>query len=318
MRSFRIAVITALLLVVSGSALAQSAVQTGDPAKRGLTQADFPILKQIVPGLYTYTAYPPSKILVTAGFVVTRDGVLVVDGLGSVEETQKFVDTIKKTTSQPVKYVVITTDHGDHTAGNSAYRAAFPGVVFVGSPVTQKNLANTPNPPTEIVTGTRALTMGGTEIQILTLGRAHTGGDLQVYLPKDKVMFMGEAYFHRLFPSMRAGYPSEWVETIRKALAMNATWYIGAHGFVDDAATMKSELEKARVLIVAIIAEAKRLHTAKIPCVPSLPVPPGAVPAQSCEAAQKADWGRYADWTLVPALAETDILRVYQELDGKL
>ena len=53
-------------------------------------------------------------------FVVGNDGVLLVDGQGSVDATKKMVDAIAKVTPKPIKWYVVGSDHGDHTAGNAA------------------------------------------------------------------------------------------------------------------------------------------------------------------------------------------------------
>jgi glyoxylase-like metal-dependent hydrolase (beta-lactamase superfamily II) len=348
----RLGCITTALLLLAIAALAQGGqglVQTGDPEKRGLKQSDFPRWKELAPGVYSYEALRPGDpggfMTTVSMFVVTTDGVLVADGQGNLEETQKMIDNIKKITPQPIKYVVICSDHGDHTGGNAAFKTANPNVVFVSSPVSQKVLANNANPPTETVADKRSMKMGKTEIQILNLGRAHTGGDLTVYVPNGKVLFMSEAYLHRIFPAMRSAFPSEWIETVKKAQKMNATWYIPGHGFVDDAPSLKAELDVYRKSLEYVFTESKRLHDAKIPCEPA-PAPAaggggrgagrgaggergaaggergagrGAAAAPApCEAAQKANWGPYAEWTLRSGQAQTAILKVYEELDGKL
>ena len=63
------------------------------------------------------------------------------------------------------------------------------------------------------------INVGGIEVQAINAGRAHTGGDLLVYLPKQKILFMSEVYLNRVFPAMRSAYPTEWVSVIDKALA---------------------------------------------------------------------------------------------------
>jgi hypothetical protein len=119
---------------------------------------------------------------------------------------------------------------------------------------------------------------------------------------------MSEVFDHRLFPSMARAFPTEWLTTIARNQAIPAKWVFGGHGFVDDPATMKEELEAFRVEIVAVIGEARRLHDAHVPC----------LSAADCQAARQADWGPYADWSEKPIQATPAILRVYQELDGKL
>jgi glyoxylase-like metal-dependent hydrolase (beta-lactamase superfamily II) len=314
------ALVVALAGLVAAAPLHAQVVQTGDPVKRGLSAADFPRAKQLVPGVYSYEALragdPGAQMTTVSLIVITSDGVLVADGQGNVAQTREMVDWIKKTTTQPIKYVVICSDHGDHTGGN----AAFPeGVTFIASPVSKKVLetAGKPPLPTEAVGDRRTMKLGATNLEILNLGRAHTGGDLSVYIPDQRVLFMSEAYLHAIFPAMRSAYPSEWIETIKKAEAMNAAWYVPGHGFVDDANTLKTDLRTFRVATERVVAEAKRLHDAKVPCVQA-PAPAGGGPRPLCEAAQKGNWGDLTTWTLYGGQVETAIRRVYDELDGKL
>jgi glyoxylase-like metal-dependent hydrolase (beta-lactamase superfamily II) len=181
-------------------------------------------------------------------------------------------------------------------------------MVVISTPASQKAMEKNAAPPTELVTDKRTLSLGGTEIQILNLGRAHTGGDLLVYLPKDKIMFMSEAYLRGVFPAMRSAYPSEWVATIRKAQAMDVNLFIPGHGWVDDASTMKAGLEDFRKALEYVIAEGKRLHAAKAPC----PAP------DKCDAAKQANWGPYAGLALREGQAPISLAKVYQEIEGKL
>ncbi len=339
MRRINVSIALLLLLITATYAQKGQLVQTGDPFKRGLKESDFPRTKQLEPGVYSYEALRAGDrdgfMTTVSLFVVTTDGVLVADGQGNVQQAKEMVDAIAKITTQPIKYVVICSDHGDHTGGN----AAFPKTaVFISSPASKKTMedaaaaaaqrgaragaANAAPPaapilPTEVVADKRVIKMGKTEIQILNLGRAHTGGDLEVFLPKEKVLFMSEAYLHRVFPAMRSAYPTEWLATIKKAQALNAKWFIPGHGFVDDPKTLKSELEIYRQALATVVNESKRLHDQKIPCTAAAGGGRGT-PAPKCEAAQKANWGPYKDWTLRDGQEETAIRRVYDELDGKL
>ena len=130
-------------------------------------------------------------------FVVTDEGVLVADGQGSSTETRRLIETIATVTDQPITHVVICSDHGDHTAGN----AEFPtDARFFAHPTSHAVLrAAADNPdrpttappvvvPTDLVETAETLHLGGREIRLLFLGRAHTGGDLVVHLPKEKIL----------------------------------------------------------------------------------------------------------------------------------
>ena len=311
--------ITVLATILAGFALAQSKLQTGDANKRGLTDKDFPQLIKLADNVYAFSmlrGVTPGtnneRFTTNSLIVVTTDGVLVADGQGSPPETAQLVEHIKKLTSQPIKYYVMGSEHGDHTGGNVSFPAT---TTFISHPAAKANLerqANAPNRaptapkiivPTETVSDKRVLAMGKTEIQILNLGRAHTGSDLVVYLPKEKVLFMSEVYFHRLFPALRSGYPSEWIAAVKKAEAMDVSYYVPAHGFVDDATTMKTELAEFRKALETVVSEAKRLYK------------PGA---SAEEAFKQANFGPYASWESYAPMAQPSFVRVWDELDGKL
>ena len=320
------AVLTVMLAVLSGASASAQSATTGDVAKRGLSEANFPRTRQLAPGVYSYEALragdPGGKMTTVSLIVVTNDGVLVADGQGNATQTKEMVDWIAKTTAQPIKYVVICSDHGDHTGGNAAFPA---GVKYIATPASIAALssgANGPPTPLDTVPHKRVLHMGTTDIEVLNLGRAHTGGDLSVYLPKDRVLFMSEAYLHWIFPAMRSAYPSEWVQTVKNAESMDAEWYVPGHGFVDDAKTLKADLPAYRKAMEQVIAEATRLHDAKIPCAAAAPGGRGAnasaAPRALCDAALKGNWGDLTGWTLYGSQLETAIRRIYDELDGKL
>jgi cyclase len=277
---------------------ASGLVRTGDYTERGLTPSDFPRVKKLADNVFTFEQIDPTKRIVTVNnlIVITRDGVLVADGQGTADNTKRLVAEIAKLTPQPIKYVVVGSEHGDHTGGNAAFPS---GVTFFAHPFSAPRVKQ----PTEPVADRKVLQFGGTEIQILFLGRAHTGGDLQVFLPKEKILYMSEVFINRIFPSMANGYPSEWVETLKKAEQLDPIWYVPAHGFVDDAAVLKEEERNYRMAIEKIIAEGTRLHAAKT-------------------AAENASTGArlepYDGWTRAANNATSALQRVYRELDGAL
>jgi len=304
-------------LVVGASAAAQPVVRTADPAKRGLKESDFPRTIKVADHVYTYEDFHagPEKFTTTNMFVVTDEGVLVADGQGSPGETKGLVDAIAKVTPKPIKYVVICSDHGDHTAGNASFPA---GVTYVVHPTSKAILdraaeaaarsgrgAGGWKPPAaaQLVADKKTLTLGGEEFQILFLGRAHTGGDLSVYLPRRRILFLSETYLNRVFPAMRSAYPTEWLNALDRAEAMQADLYIAGHGFTETAAVSREELRQYRKALAAVIAEATRLHNAGVPV--------DAAIAQ-------ANWGEYASWTLASSQAPIAVRRVYDELDGRL
>jgi len=276
-------VLTVLLLVAAAaSAGAQDVVRTGDIGKRGLTNADFPRITKLAPNVYAYEQVDPTKRIVTVNnlIVVTSDGVVVCDGQGTIDNTKRLVADISKITPQPIKYVVIGSEHGDHRGGDGAFPAS---VTFVNKP--------------------RSITLGGEELQVLDIGRAHTGHDLVTYLPREKILWMSEVFINRIFPSMANSVPSVWVATLKRAEAMDVSIYVPAHGFIDSPQILNEEERNYRLAIERVIAEGKRLHDAGVPI---------------AEAPKLADFGPYADWTRRAENAAPALQRVYDELDGKL
>lgn len=305
--AWRRALPVAIIAVLAAAGAPQpQVVRTGDPGKRGYTDADFPRIRKLADRVYSYEQLRSAgteKFTTVSLFVVTSDGVLVADGQGNVAETRRMTEEIAKITPLPIAHVVICSDHGDHTGGNAAFPPAATYYVHPTSKATMES-GKTPLPAsTRVVEQKEALRLGGTEIQILFLGRAHTGGDLSVYLPKEKILFMSEAYLNRIFPAMRSAYPSEWIATIERAQKLDVSVYVPGHGFVDSPAILKEELEAYRQALVQVVAEGRRLHAAGVPVE---------------EAVKQAKFGDLEGWTIRASQAPIAIRRVYLELDGKL
>jgi glyoxylase-like metal-dependent hydrolase (beta-lactamase superfamily II) len=288
-----------LLTLWSASLVGQEPVRTADITVRGLNTADFPRIKKLADNVYSYEQIDPTKRVVTVNnlIVVTTDGVLIAESQGTAENVNRLVADVALLTTQPIKYVVIGSEHGDHVGGIEAFPKT---VTFFAHTASAPKLKR---PSETIAEPKRVLMMGGTEIDILFLGRAHTGGDLEVYLPREKILWMSEVFVNHIFPSMANGYPTEWIATLTKAEAMNATWYLPAHGFIDSADVLREETHNYRLAIERVVSEGKRLHDAHVPVE---------------KAAESADFGPYAGWTRISNNAAGALQRVYMELDGKL
>ena len=283
--------------------------RTADPFKRGLTEADFPRVQELAPGVYSYEqlrAAGEELFTTVSMFVVTGEGVLVADGQGSFEETARMVEEIGKVTDQPITHVVVCSDHGDHTAGNAAFPEGVEFIVHENSVAAMERIRErTPEipMPKTVISDRIDLTLGGRAIEVLFLGRAHTGGDLVVHLPEESVLFLTEAYLHRVYPAMRSAYPSEWVAMLRRAREMNARVNIPGHGFVDSPEMLREELGVAIEALETVIAESSRLHEMGL---------------SAEEADAEADFGDLETWSLRESQRGMALRRVYMELNGEL
>jgi cyclase len=301
-----------LLLAAAATSLqAQSPVRTADPALRGVPLSAFPRFVKLSDKVYGYEEIRQPGFTTVSLIVIGRNGVLVADGQGSVQATQTMLDKITTISPLPVKWYVVGSDHGDHTAGNSVLPKDLRFVVHATSLAQLKKdsaaaaAANRPAvivPPTAMTSDTETIDLGGISVRVRFLGRAHTGGDLMVEVPSEKLLFMSEAYLNRVFPAMRSAYGAEWVRTIDRALALeNVDRFIPGHGFIEDAKVSREELVTFREALVAVIAEVKRLKAAGLTV---------------DQAIAQVNWGPYATWFLAEQQSPIAIRRLWTELDG--
>jgi cyclase len=318
----------ALCLACAVPALAQP--RTAFPEKRGLKLTDFPRLVKIAEHVYGWEDFHPSNTGMTtvSVFVVGRDGVLLADGQADPAKTQRLLDEINRTAGKPIKWYVMGSDHGDHTGGNVVLPS---GITYVVHPRSRAQIekdaasamasneknaaaaaaagkpAPTPRvvvvPPSSMSGDKQVIDLGNMEAHVLFLGRAHTGGDLMLHLPKQKILFMSEAYLNRVFPAMRSAYPSEWVQMLDRALAMDVDIYVPGHGFIEDAKASREELVEFQKALKYVIGEVQRLH--KLGLSPD-------------EARKQANWGPYKDWILADTQDIIAIRRIYDEIEGRL
>ena len=302
--------------------------RTADPIKRGLQLSDFPRIVPLADGVYGYEDIRAPGFTTVSLIVVGRDGVLIADGQGNARATQALLDKIRSITPLPVRWYVVGSDHGDHTGGNSvlpkdvrffvhptsraqlvrdstaaqaANQRAAADSAARGAPAPEPRVVVVP--PTAMTSDRETVDIGGKTVQVLFLGRAHTGGDLMVYLPHEKILFMSEAYLNRVFPAMRSAYSTDWMQTIDRALAMDARRFVPGHGFIEEPDVSREELIAFRKALESVTGEARRLH---------------ALGLSADDAIKQAQWGEYAQWFLADQQAPIAIRRVYDELEGRI
>ncbi len=302
-----------LLVVLGLASMVAAQVRTAYPDKRGLKLSDFPRVIKLADNVYGYEDIRDPGFTTVSLIVVGSDGVLIADGQGSPAATQKLLDAIARITPKPVKWYIVGSDHGDHTAGNSVLPKDITYVISKNSKATMDRAAATPSrnpnappmvvPPVAMTGDKETLNVGGIEVQAHFLGRAHTGGDLMVYLPKQKILFMSEVYLNRVFPAMRSAYPTEWVGVIDKALRMDVDRFVPGHGFIEEPKVSREELIAFQQSLTAVIAEINRLHKLGL---------------SADDAIKQANWGPYTDWFLRDQQAPIAVRKVYEEIEGKL
>ena len=126
-------------------------------------------------------------------FVVTSDGVIATDpvGLGRPQAVTAYIDEIKKVTSQPVKYVIYSHNHYDHITGGEPFKDL--GARFIAHKNAKAQVERLQPPdivlPDEVVDTQRTITLGGTTLELLYVGRNHSDNSLVMRLPNEKLIF---------------------------------------------------------------------------------------------------------------------------------
>lgn len=211
------------------------------------------VLKQVGPGVYAAIDGPEHKAGSNAGFVIGDDGVLVVDAFFNVEAARALVGEIHRLTPKPIRYVVNTHYHMDHTGGDEALRDA--GAIIIAhrnvrgwvrtdnanlfgdhvTPALKAEIAALPLP--DLVTD-KDLTvwLGNRKIVVRTV-LGHTGGDLIAFVPDARVLFCGDMLWRRIPPNLIDGSVREWLATDADFAHMPDaahTTYVPGHGDVAD------------------------------------------------------------------------------------
>ncbi|HET6421672.1 MAG TPA: MBL fold metallo-hydrolase, partial [Geobacteraceae bacterium] len=236
-------------------------------------------LMKIAENVYSYVgvknAGPANSFAANAGIVVGKDGIAVIDTLISAKEAQRFIRDIRKISDKPIRYVVDTHHHLDHTFGNEEFSKL--GAVIVSqeecrknmlkySEETQKNARNyglTPEQtegtkiayPTITFTDRMSIDLGNQEIELIYVGPSHTGGSIMVLVPDRKVLFTGDILFTDFHPFLADGDIPGWVRNLDYIATLDVDRIVPGHGPISgkkDIAEMKNYLiafdEKAREL----------------------------------------------------------------------
>lgn len=150
-------------------------------------------IQMVKPGLYVVPGGGANSIV-----RVTNEGVILVDTkLPGEANYSALMEQIRSVTMQPVKVVIVTHHHADHTGNNDRFVAA--GVQVIGHEQLAKNLdtyqfdPRPAKPSTTYNTTEHTVRLGGVEVRVLHFGRAHTGGDSVVYFPDVKVVATSDA-----------------------------------------------------------------------------------------------------------------------------
>lgn len=199
---------------------------------------------------------------------ITDEGVILIDDKFD-RDHQSIVDQVKSVTNQPIKYVINTHYHQDHSGGNGQF---LPTAEIISTAMARTNIVehkqqgNVQPPdvkPARITFTTEAdVNLGGKEVRAIYMGRGHTNGDAVIYFPALRVLHTGDlmAGTSPLIDYNGGGSVVEWSKTLDNALKLDFDTVIPGHGPITNKAGLKTyrdNVEKLRESVKGLITQGK-------------------------------------------------------------
>ena len=180
-------------------------------------------------------------------FLITRDGVVVVDTRVTPKEAKEVLAEIRKRTDLPILYTINTHYHGDHTFGNQVFEGKGPIIahesvrrnLFGGSgndhleyfkskniPGMNETVVTLPN---LVFKEEMEIFVGGYSLRLMHV-RGHTDGDVYIYIEQLKTLITGDLVSYKKIPSLKDAYLEEWIAAMDLLSDFDAEIYIPGHG----------------------------------------------------------------------------------------
>ena len=231
-----------------------------------------PRVQEIGAGLYAYISANDASA--NATFLVSDQGVLVVDTGLNEQEGQKLLEEIRKTSSRPVRWIVNTHYHPDHRGGNSVVG---PDAVVISTAFTREQVLRSREELTKKTGqertldytlnqtagstpgehGALSLMLGGREVRIYHPGPAHTRGDLVVYFPEQQAIATGDLFLNGSCPAMDDGDMENWVAALDHILDLPVEHVVPGHF----ALATKTELRHFRDYLADLREQVSRMSS---------------------------------------------------------
>jgi dienelactone hydrolase/glyoxylase-like metal-dependent hydrolase (beta-lactamase superfamily II) len=247
--------------VTSGEAFTGEARYNNDNAPQSVL---FELPRAVVPGVWSAIGATAPRTYSNSGhnnnlsFVVTDEGVLVVNAGDNYLLAKALHEEIKKITHQPVRYVVLENGQGHAMLGSSYWQEqgvpviahidalheieeqSFSLLETMQSRAREKAEGTKVAMPDETFEDKKIIQLGDQRIELLNLGPAHSPGDIIVWLPEERLVISGDMAFHqRMLPLFEHTDSAAWIETWDKFEALGAEVVIPGHGEPTDMATVR-------------------------------------------------------------------------------
>ena len=242
-----------------------------------LTFADEAKTIKVLENVYTITAGDGVDSNTT--FIITKEGVIVIDTRPTPTEARKVLAEIRKLTALPIVYTINTHYHGDHTFGNQVFKnsktiIAHKNVRNKLIESGQKHLSlfktfGLPGideveitPPNIIYEKEMEIWLGEYRLQLLYHGKGHTDGDTIIYIDQLRTVITGDLVFNKKIPYTADSYIDDWIDSLKYIELLKNETVIPGHGPIGERTTiisMKHYLMNLKELVLAQLKDKKTL-----------------------------------------------------------
>lgn len=182
--------------------------------------------------------------------LTTSEGMVLVDDKFE-RNIPEILDKVKALSDKPIKYVLNTHQHGDHTGGNRKLMESPVEIVIHKNARANMVKASQPGLPRITFSDETAVYLGGKEVQARHVGRAHTNGDAVIYFPAHKVIHTGDMFVNGapFIDYANGGSGVAWTNTIDEILKIDFVTIIPGHGNIskrEDLVKWKKSFETMR------------------------------------------------------------------------
>jgi glyoxylase-like metal-dependent hydrolase (beta-lactamase superfamily II) len=212
-------------------------------------------LQQVTPNVYyvqgaSGVATDNAGFVSNAGFVVTGEGVVVFDALGTPALAQRLIELVRSVTERPVRFVVLSHFHADHAYGLQVFEELGAEILasagsrdylsadIAGERLEERRRSLVPwvNEQTRLVIpdrfidGDHHFTLGQHAFVASNLGSAHSEGDMTLFVEPDNVLFSGDIIFEGRIPFLGSANTRNWLQTLRRMQETDVAALIPGHG----------------------------------------------------------------------------------------